>query len=138
MNYIRAAIASGIANLHHPLDWDLGHVKDPAVKAKYSQAVNFLTESLRFMHTIGADKTEKLDTVDLFTSHEGLLLEYEEALTRLMDNPIHPPTSAATAAATPANPPCAVAVVLDPLGSAPVLPASAHVSRPRTATDADV
>ena len=93
LNYVRAAIASGIADLHHPLDWDLGHVKDPAVKTKYSQAVNFLTESLRFMHTIGADKTEKLDTVDLFTSHEGLLLEYEEALTRLMDNPIHPPTS---------------------------------------------
>lgn len=48
---------------------------------------------LRFMHTIGADKTEKLDTVDLFTSHEGLLLEYEQCLTRLLDNPLHPPSS---------------------------------------------
>lgn len=45
------------------------------------------------MHTIGADKTEKLDTVDLFTSHEGLLLEYEQCLTRLLDNPLHPPSS---------------------------------------------
>jgi 3-deoxy-7-phosphoheptulonate synthase len=39
------------------------------------------------MHTIGADKSNKLDTVDLFTSHEGLLLEYEESLTRLMEDP---------------------------------------------------
>ncbi|KAK0632099.1 DAHP synthetase [Immersiella caudata] len=93
LNYIRAAISSGIADLHRPLDWGLGHVRDPALKAKYSEAVNFLTDMLRFMHTIGADKSQKLDTVDLFTSHEGLLLEYEQPLTRLLDNPSHSPSS---------------------------------------------
>ncbi|KAK4451728.1 phospho-2-dehydro-3-deoxyheptonate aldolase [Podospora aff. communis PSN243] len=98
LNYIRAAISSGIADLHRPLDWGLGHVRDPALKAKYSEAVNFLTDMLRFMQTIGADKSQKLDTVDLFTSHEGLLLEYEQALTRLLDNPSHPPSSATTPA----------------------------------------
>ncbi|KAK4158798.1 putative phospho-2-dehydro-3-deoxyheptonate aldolase [Cladorrhinum sp. PSN259] len=87
LNYIRAAISSGIADLHRPLDWGLGHVRDPELKAKYQEAVTFLTDMLRFMHTIGADKTEKLDTVDLFTSHEGLLLEYEQSLTRLLDDP---------------------------------------------------
>ncbi|KAK3329539.1 DAHP synthetase [Apodospora peruviana] len=96
LNYIRAAISSGIADLHRPLDWGLGHVRDPALKEKYSEAVKFLTEMLRFMHTIGADKNEKLDTVDLFTSHEGLLLEYEEPLTRLLDNPVHAPTSSSS------------------------------------------
>ncbi|KXX83228.1 Phospho-2-dehydro-3-deoxyheptonate aldolase [Madurella mycetomatis] len=90
LNYIRAAISSGIADLHRPLDWGLGHVRDPTLKAKYQEAVNFLTDMLRFMHTIGADKNEKLDTVDLFTSHEGLLLEYEESLTRLLDDPSPP------------------------------------------------
>ncbi|GAB1310189.1 Aromatic/aminoadipate aminotransferase 1 [Madurella fahalii] len=90
LNYIRAAISSGIADLHRPLDWGLGHVRDPTLKAKYQEAVNFLTDMLRFMHTIGADKNEKLDTVDLFTSHEGLLLEYEESLTRLLDDPSSP------------------------------------------------
>lgn len=90
MNYIRAAIASGIADLHRPLDWGLGHVRDPTLKAKYQEAVNFLTDMLCFMHTIGADKSEKLDTVDLFTSHEGLLLEYEQSLTRLLDDPTSP------------------------------------------------
>ncbi|KAK0657230.1 DAHP synthetase [Cercophora newfieldiana] len=94
LNYIRAAISSGIADLHRPLDWGLGHVRDPALKAKYSEAVDFLTDMLRFMHTIGADKSQKLDTVDLFTSHEGLLLEYEQPLTRLLDNPSHGPPSA--------------------------------------------
>ncbi|CAK7204510.1 Aromatic/aminoadipate aminotransferase 1 [Sporothrix eucalyptigena] len=84
LNYVRAAIASGIADLHRPLDWGLGHVRDPALKAKYSEAVTFLTDMLRFMHTIGADKNDKLDTVDLYTSHEALVLEYEEPLTRLL------------------------------------------------------
>jgi len=98
LNYIRAAISSGIADLHRPLDWGLGHVRDPALKAKYSEAVGFLTDMLRFMHTIGADKSDKLDTVDLFTSHEGLLLEYEQPLTRLLDNP------AFTSAADPPPP----------------------------------
>lgn len=84
LNYVRSALSSGgIADLHRPLDWDLGHVRDPKLKAKYSEAVSFLTDMLRFMHTIGADKNDKLDTVDLYTSHEGLVLEYEEPLTRL-------------------------------------------------------
>ncbi|KAI8955499.1 phospho-2-dehydro-3-deoxyheptonate aldolase-like protein [Xylaria longipes] len=90
LNYVRAAISAGIADLHRPLNWSLGHVKDPELKAKYTAAVQFLQDMLRFMHTIGADKSPKLDTIDLFTSHEGLLLEYEENLTRLMDVPPTP------------------------------------------------
>ncbi|KAI1353369.1 phospho-2-dehydro-3-deoxyheptonate aldolase-like protein [Xylaria sp. FL0043] len=104
LNYVRAAISAGIADLHRPLNWSLGHVKDPELKAKYTAAVQFLQDMLRFMHTIGADKSPKLDTIDLFTSHEGLLLEYEETLTRLMDVPPAPPsTSAAAAAAAEGN-----------------------------------
>ncbi|KAI0383577.1 DAHP synthetase [Hypomontagnella monticulosa] len=107
LNYVRAALASGIADLHRPLNWTLGHVKDPQLKAKYTEAVRFLQDMLRFMHTIGADRSPKLDTVDLYTSHEGLLLEYEESLTRLMEKPILPgdeETSNATGASTPPQP----------------------------------
>ncbi|KAK7953419.1 3-deoxy-7-phosphoheptulonate synthase [Apiospora saccharicola] len=89
LNYVRAALASGIADLHRPLNWGLGHVKDPELKAKYSEAVRFLTDMIRFSHTIGADKSSEISTVDLFSSHEGLLLEYEESLTRLMENPAY-------------------------------------------------
>ncbi|RYP28696.1 hypothetical protein DL767_007093 [Monosporascus sp. MG133] len=91
LNYVRAAISAGIADLHRPLNWSLGHVKDPALKAKYTEAVRFLQDMLRFMHTIGADQSPKLDTIDLYTSHEGLLLEYEQSLTRLMESPAAAP-----------------------------------------------
>ncbi|KAL8730863.1 MAG: hypothetical protein Q9166_003790 [cf. Caloplaca sp. 2 TL-2023] len=87
-NYMRASLASGIADLHSPLDWELGHVKDSSIKAKYETIVNSITESLRFMKTIGADSAATgLETVDLYTSHEGLLLEYEQSLTRLLKIP---------------------------------------------------
>ncbi|KAK3300126.1 DAHP synthetase [Chaetomium fimeti] len=86
LNYIRAAIASGIADLSKPLDWSLTHVHDPELKAKYENAVEFLKDMRSFMHTIGAEN-EKFHTVDLFTSHEGLLLEYEQPLTRLLEDP---------------------------------------------------
>ena len=88
LNYIRGALASGIADLHSPLDWGLGHVKDEEIKAKYQSIISSITESLRFMRTVGADAAANaLETVDLYTSHEGLLLEYEQSLTRRMKRP---------------------------------------------------
>ncbi|KAL8661054.1 MAG: hypothetical protein Q9168_008416, partial [Polycauliona sp. 1 TL-2023] len=87
-NYIRASLSSGIADLHSPLAWELGHVKDEGIKAKYETIVNSITESLRFMKTVGADSAaNSLETVELYTSHEGLLLEYEQSLTRLLKTP---------------------------------------------------
>ena len=87
-NYIRSSLASGIADLHSPLDWGLGHVRDEKIKAQYTRIVDSITESLRFMRTVGADNTASgLETVDLYTSHEGLLLEYEQCLTRYLKNP---------------------------------------------------
>ncbi|KAH8714255.1 DAHP synthetase [Ilyonectria robusta] len=86
LNYIRAAIASGIADLHRPLDWGLGHVRDPALKAKYSAIASSIQQTLRFLQTINARPGE-LESVELFTSHEGLLLDYEQALTRLLEKP---------------------------------------------------
>lgn len=84
LNYSRAAASSGIADLNRPLDWDLGHVQDPGLKTKYSEIVNALRTSMRFMNTIGAvgNNDSSTSTVDLFTSHEGLILEYEQPLTR--------------------------------------------------------
>jgi 3-deoxy-7-phosphoheptulonate synthase len=87
LNFIRASISSGIADLHRPLDWGLGHVRDPELQEKYSKIVASITDSLRFMRTVGADTAGQLQTVDLFTSHEGLLLEYEQSLTRKLKNP---------------------------------------------------
>jgi 3-deoxy-7-phosphoheptulonate synthase len=92
LNYIRASLASGIADLHTPLEWELGHVKDEKIKAQYTRIVDNITDSLRFMKTVGADSPSSgLESVDLYTSHEGLLLEYEQSLTRrLRHPPSHP------------------------------------------------
>ena len=102
-NYIRASLSSGIADLHSPLDWGLGHVRDEGIKAQYQRIVESITESLRFMRTVGADSTASgLETVDLFTSHEGLLLEYEQSLTRRLK---HPPARASLLSAHAEQPP---------------------------------
>jgi 3-deoxy-7-phosphoheptulonate synthase len=94
LNHIRAALNTGLADLHTPLDWSLGHVLDEKIKKKYLSTVKELTRALRFMKTIQADSSETLKTVDLFTSHEGLVLEYEQCLTRLLSpSPNVSPTS---------------------------------------------
>ncbi|OAG38917.1 hypothetical protein AYO21_06795 [Fonsecaea monophora] len=100
-NYLRAALASGLADLHAPLDWSLGHVRDPTVRDKYQVIVERITDTLDMMRTIGLDTGGGLETVDLFTSHEGLLLEYEQSLTRKFKHPPnHHQDQAAAAAAT--------------------------------------
>ena len=91
LNYLRAALGSGLADLHAPLDWSLGHVLDPSVRTKYQSLVSRIIDTLDMLRTIGLDSSRNLETVDLFTSHEGLLLEYEQALTRKFK---HPPNSA--------------------------------------------
>lgn len=90
LNYLRASISSGLADLHAPLDWSLGHVSDPQIRTRYQSIVERIIDSLDMMRTIGLDTGGGLETVDLFTSHEGLLLDYEQALTRQLR---HPPNS---------------------------------------------
>ncbi|KAJ5935302.1 hypothetical protein N7466_004849 [Penicillium verhagenii] len=97
LNYLRASLSSGLADLHSPLDWGLGHVITPAIKEQYSKTVNAVKDALRFMRTVGIDKDRGIETADIFTSHEGLSLEYEQTLTRLLRNPIERnPTGTAT------------------------------------------
>ncbi|KAJ5145159.1 Phospho-2-dehydro-3-deoxyheptonate aldolase class II [Penicillium atrosanguineum] len=87
LNYMRASLSSGLADLHSPLDWGLGHVITPSIKERYSRTVNAVKDALRFMRTVGIDKDRGVETADIYTSHEGLSLEYEQTLTRLMKNP---------------------------------------------------
>ncbi|KAL7268973.1 hypothetical protein RUND412_008384 [Rhizina undulata] len=87
LNYVRAQLASGFADLHYPFEWTLSHVQDDETKNEYQKIVNSITENIRFMKTIGADDSSKLGSVDLYTSHEGLLLEYEQCLTRKLKDP---------------------------------------------------
>lgn len=95
MNYIRASTASGIADLHRPLDWGLGHVRDPVLKEKYLAIASSIQQTLRFLEVIKS-RPDELQTVELFTSHEGLLLDYEQPLTRLFKSAPWSPTPLAS------------------------------------------
>ncbi|GAB1204344.1 hypothetical protein APSETT445_002997 [Aspergillus pseudonomiae] len=104
LNYLRASLTSGLADLHSPLDWGLGHVITPTIKEKYERIVNRVKDALRFMQTVGIDTDRGVETVDIYTSHEGLLLEYEQSLTRLSKNPAIETTHPAQAAGATSPP----------------------------------
>jgi 3-deoxy-7-phosphoheptulonate synthase len=82
LNFIRSLIDGGFADLHHPEYWDLGFVEHSPHGAEYQQMVEAIGESLRFMETLAGGAAGDLRRVDFFTSHEGLLLPYEQAQTR--------------------------------------------------------
>lgn len=86
LNHIRASLASGLADLHAPLSWTTSHVRSSTLAEQFTQIVSNLTDALDFMRVIGAEGAQNvlsnLETVDYFISHEALMLEYEEAMTR--------------------------------------------------------
>ncbi|KAI7864699.1 DAHP synthetase [Spinellus fusiger] len=87
LNYVRALLDSGFADLHDPSNWNLSHVRSESVRSEYQHIVTQLTDALDFMSTIGADSTQhqsELNSIDLFVSHEALLLDFESSLTRLL------------------------------------------------------
>ena len=89
LNYIRTLLSSGFANLQKPLDWSFSHVRSPTLQEAFSGVIDNLKDSLDFMKvatgSAGGSDRGGAETVDLYTSHEALLLEYEEALTREFD-----------------------------------------------------
>lgn len=87
LNYVRGQLSSGFADLHNSMDWALGHVKDKELQTRYQKIADSIADVVRFMKTINADTSSQLHTVDLYTSHEGLVLAYEESLTRHLKHP---------------------------------------------------
>ena len=81
MNFVRALIDGGFADLRHPEYWDLAWVEHSPLAAEYRQMVAAISDSLQFMETL-AGPIASFSKVDFFTSHEALLLHYEQALTR--------------------------------------------------------
>lgn len=81
LNYIRALTTGGFADLHYPENWNLRFVDHAQQKARYTEIVDNIRNAISFMESLG-NSNEKLGSVEFYTSHEGLLLPYEEALTR--------------------------------------------------------
>jgi len=86
LNYLRAMIAGGVSDLHDSRKWNLTHIKDETVRKEYEYVIDRIMDGLNFLQSINADQSESLKSVELFTSHEGLLLNYEQALTEKVKN----------------------------------------------------
>ena len=81
LNYTRALVDGGFADLHHPQHWDLGFVRSSTNRAEYEDIVSRIRDAIDFVESTGVRSTASLKMVELFCSHEGLLLDYEEAMT---------------------------------------------------------
>ncbi|MCA0257837.1 MAG: 3-deoxy-7-phosphoheptulonate synthase class II [Proteobacteria bacterium] len=85
LNLLRAFAMGGYANLENVHQWMLGFVKDSPQAERYRKLAARITETMDFMQAIGisSENNPSLRETDFFTSHEALLLGYEEALTRV-------------------------------------------------------
>lgn len=81
LNLMRAFTQGGFADLRRVHAWNRGFTANPAY-ARYEQMAAEIDRAVRFMAAAGGD-FEALKTVQLFSSHEALLLDYERALTRI-------------------------------------------------------
>ncbi|KAJ7617365.1 DAHP synthetase [Roridomyces roridus] len=96
LNHVRSLLTSGFASLHHPREWSLSHVRSPSLRKEFEAIVTNLSDALDFSRTIGVESGPSFEQgggrgtvgeVDFYTSHEGLMLEYEQALTRAFPLP---------------------------------------------------
>lgn len=81
LNYIRALLDGGFADLRHPEHWDLEFVHSTTRRAEYETLLERMIDALHFMEAAGIQDDATLRTVRLYSSHEGLLLPYEAAQT---------------------------------------------------------
>ncbi|HKR68383.1 MAG TPA: 3-deoxy-7-phosphoheptulonate synthase class II, partial [Streptosporangiaceae bacterium] len=81
LNLCRAFTTGGYAGLHQVHAWNQDFVADSPAGRRYERLAGEIDRALSFMRACGADPQE-LRTVELYSSHEALLLDYEQALTR--------------------------------------------------------
>ncbi|AWI88797.1 MULTISPECIES: class II 3-deoxy-7-phosphoheptulonate synthase [Methylorubrum] len=85
LNLLRAFATGGYANLENAHRWMLGFVKDSPQSSRYRDVAERMSDALDFMRAIGINPEthQEVRTTDFYTSHEALLLGYEESLTRV-------------------------------------------------------
>ncbi len=84
LNLVRAFASGGLADLHRVSKWNTGFVTMNPLREQYESISNEIQQALSFMEVLGinVENTPSLRETTLFTSHEALLLNYEEAMTR--------------------------------------------------------
>src|SRR5512133_860639 len=98
LNLLRAFAQGGYANLGSVRQWMLGFVKDSPQSRRYVELSDRISQALGFMQACGLDLEShpELRTTEFYTSHEALLLGYEQAMTR--EDSTHPGTFCCTSA----------------------------------------
>lgn len=84
LNFVRALIDGGFADLHHPENWDLAWVSHSPMAERYHEMVRKVTDGLDYFESLTGSKIHEARRVDFYASHEGLNLHYEQAQTRFL------------------------------------------------------
>ena len=84
LNFIRALVDGGFADLHHPEYWDLDFVQHSPLREAYRRIANSIADSLDFFEALSGGQIHEASQVRFFASHEALLLPYEQAQTRFI------------------------------------------------------
>jgi len=84
LNFVRALVDGGFADLHHPEYWDLGFVRHAQLREAYERTARSIGDALDFFESLTGQKVHDATRVDFFASHEGLHLLYEQAQTRFI------------------------------------------------------
>ena len=82
LNFIRALVKGGFADLHHPEYFDLDWANHSPMADEYHAMARTVSDSLRFLEAVLGVRAGESDRIDFFTSHEALHLGYESAQTR--------------------------------------------------------
>jgi 3-deoxy-7-phosphoheptulonate synthase len=85
LNFVRALIDGGFADLHHPEYWDLDFVRHSPLKDAYEKIVHSISDALDFIEATSGTPIHEMNRVDFYASHEGLHLHYEQAQTRYIE-----------------------------------------------------
>jgi len=84
LNFIRALIDGGFADLHHPEYWDLGFVHHSPWREQYRQIASSIADSLDFFEAMSGSRVHEASRAPFYASHEALHLLYEQAQTRFI------------------------------------------------------
>ena len=82
LNFVRALVDGGFADLHHPEYWDLDFMQHSPLHEAYKRIAESIADSLDFFEALSGSPIHEASQVRFYASHEALLLPYEQAQTR--------------------------------------------------------
>ncbi len=85
LNFVRALIDGGFADLHHPEYWDLDFVRHSPLKDAYEKIAHSISDALDFFEATSGGAMHEANRIAFYASHEGLHLHYEQAQTRFIE-----------------------------------------------------